>query len=295
MNFHHVVEALGILMFGLIFYSYAYRGFARTPAVARYRALLTGLAFGALTVLLMIVRIQVEPGVAMDARHIPVALIGLFEGAAAGLGAAGVAALYRAWMGGPGAIPGMLALLGVGLAAGVVRRRALRQGGVGFVHSAQLAGVTYVLTLVSFFSLGARGRHLFAEQWWELLLADAVGIGLGAALFVDVVERERRDAAEREAAALKSVATLANAAAHEINNPLTAVVGHLDLLSQRLPPGTREAEWVRRSKEASLRIAEIVTRMRRITRLETMDSPDHLPPILDIEKSSATPSPEERR
>jgi len=27
MNYHHVIEALGILMCGLIFYSYAYRWF----------------------------------------------------------------------------------------------------------------------------------------------------------------------------------------------------------------------------------------------------------------------------
>ena len=103
---------------------------------------------------------------------------------------------------------------------------------------------------------------------------------------MDVIERERREAAEREAAALRSVTMLANAAAHEINNPLTAVVGHLDLLSPHVPPGTREAEWLKRAKDASLRISEIVARMRHITHLEPMESPGHLPPTLDIEKSS---------
>jgi signal transduction histidine kinase len=294
MDVHHVVEALGILMCGVIFYSYAYRWLPLAPRLATGRSVVLGAAFGVITVALMIARIQVQPGVAMDVRHSPVALIGLFEGPAAGLTAAVAGALYRAWMGGPGAIAGIWALLLVGLAGGLVRRHALARGGVSLAHSLALAAITYAITAASFFSLGARGVRLFGEQWWELAAADLIGIGLAARLFVDVVERDRREAAEREAAALRSVTMLANAAAHEINNPLTAVVGHLDLMSQRLPEGSREAEWVKRCKDASLRISEIVARMRHITRLEPMESPGHLPPTLDIEKSSKEKSPEDR-
>lgn len=294
MNIHHVVEALGIVLFGVIFYSYGYRWFGDRRALAPYRGLVMGLAFGALTVALMIARIQVEPGVAMDTRHTPLALIGLFEGVTAGLSAAFLGALYRAWMGGAGAPPGIAALLMVGLAAGLVHRWAARRGGVGLLHSSALAAITYGLTAASFFWLGAGGRQMFAQQWWELLVADVVGIALAARLFVDVVERDRRQAAEREATALKSVAALANAAAHEINNPLTAIVGHLDLLGQRLPPGTPEAEWATRGRDAALRIAAIVARMRHITRLEPADSPEHLPPILDIQKSSDQKSSDDR-
>ena len=58
------------------------------------------------------------------------------------------------------------------------------------------------------------------------------------------------------------------------------------MLTQRLPAGTTEAEWVKRGRDASLRIAEIVARMRHITRLETVESQGPLPEILDIEKSS---------
>jgi signal transduction histidine kinase len=286
MNVHDVIEALGILMFGLIFYSYAYRWLPRLPRVAARRGVLLGAAFGLVTVALMIARIQIEPGVATDMRHSPVALIGLFEGTAAGVTAALVGALYRARMGGSGAVAGIWGLLAVGLASGLVRRHALKRGDVGLGHSLALAGITYALTAASFFSLGARGLRLFEDQWWALLAGDLIGIALTARLFMDVVERDRREAAEREAAALRSVTMLANAAAHEINNPLTSVVGHLDLLSPQVPPGTREAEWLKRAKDASLRISEIVARMRHITHLEPMESPGHLPPTLDIEKSS---------
>jgi signal transduction histidine kinase len=286
MDIHHVIEAGGILLFGVIVYSYAHRWFARAPAVAARRAPLMGVAFGLIAVALMIARIEVRPDLAMDARHVPVALIGLFEGVPAGLIAAGMAALYRGWMGGSGAGAGIVAVLAVGLAAGLLRRWSLRRSPIGLAQSAALALIVYAITAASFLSLGATGRRLFAVEWWGLLLAHAVGIGLAGRLFVDVVERERRDALEREATTLKSVAELANAAAHEINNPLAVVVGSLDLLGRRLPPGSKEADWVRRSQEASLRIHEIVGRMRHITHLERVETPDHLPPILDIRRSS---------
>jgi signal transduction histidine kinase len=290
MNYHDIIEALGILLCGTIFYSYAYRWFARVPRLAPYRGLIIGAAFGALTVALMIARIEIRPGIATDARHTTVALIGLFEGVTAGLSAGAVGAIYRAWEGGAGRPPGIAALLAVGLAAGLVHRWAAKRGGVRLGHSAVLAAITYALTVASFASLGADGWRRFAGQWWGLLVADAVGIWLAARLFVDVVERERRAAAEREAAALKSVAELANAAAHEINNPLTSVVGLLDLLAPRLPAGSREAEWAQNAKGAALRIAEIVRRMRHITRLEQAPSPEHLPQLLDLEKSAPDPS-----
>ena len=52
--------------------------------------------------------------------------------------------------------------------------------------------------------------------------------------FVDVTEQRRLQAAEQEAESLRAVAKLANAAAHEINNPLTVVGGNVHLLAARL-------------------------------------------------------------
>ena len=52
--------------------------------------------------------------------------------------------------------------------------------------------------------------------------------------FVDISERRRREVVEREAESLRAVARLANAAAHEINNPLTVVGGNMHLLAARI-------------------------------------------------------------
>jgi PAS domain S-box-containing protein len=99
-------------------------------------------------------------------------------------------------------------------------------------------------------------------------------------------ERETAEAALREAADLRAVALLASAAAHEINNPLTVVVGSLELLSRHHGPDQQERRWLERANAAAQRIRDIVARMTRITRIERTDARPGVPPMLDIHKSS---------
>lgn len=97
-------------------------------------------------------------------------------------------------------------------------------------------------------------------------------------VLVDLTDRKRA----AEAAALRSVAELANAAAHEINNPLTVVSAQLELIRDR---GDVDAR-IERAQEAARRIQDIVSHMLRITRLEpAKDWPPGLPPMLDIRRS----------
>jgi PAS domain S-box-containing protein len=97
-------------------------------------------------------------------------------------------------------------------------------------------------------------------------------------ILIDLTDRKRAE----ESTALRSVAELANAASHEINNPLTIVLGQLALLEKgRTAPGAIE-----RARAAALRIRDIVRHMTRITRLERSEgwSPS-LPPMLDLRRS----------
>ena len=85
---------------------------------------------------------------------------------------------------------------------------------------------------------------------------------------------------------MRAVAKLANATAHEINNPLAVIVGRLELLRRDLPadlPGKLVP-----IVDASKQIAEIIMHMGRLTRLETLDD---LPasPMLDLRRSSDSP------
>src|SRR5262249_59519200 len=97
----------------------------------------------------------------------------------------------------------------------------------------------------------------------------------------EAAPRGARGAPRRELSDLRAVTLVANAAAHEINNPLTVIVGSLELLQRRLPVGGPESRWIERAVDASQRIREIVARMTRITRVEASGSFPGVPAMLD--------------
>jgi PAS domain S-box-containing protein len=106
---------------------------------------------------------------------------------------------------------------------------------------------------------------------------------------LDISERRRRGRAERAAENLRSVTMLANAAAHEINNPLTIVAGSLQLLGTEI--GDRPAAQIHleRAQRAVQRITEMLDRMQSITRLEPLEELDTAGlPTLDLRRSSGS-------
>ncbi len=287
MEFHHVMEAAGVLVLGLVFYSYTFRW--RGPwgrLDSRAHQAVSGLAFGGLAVVLMISRIQVSSeGYFIDARAVPIALIGLIEGWPAALLASAVASCYRSWLGGAGAVAGVLGIVGIGVAASLVHVWARCGGGVKARHALALAGAAFAVTFFSFVVLGAHGFELFRPVAFPFFALSFVGIGLGAYLFRDVVESRTAETARRDAAELRAVTLLARAAAHEINNPLTIVMGGVGLVGKRLPADSEEAQWLARATDGAQRIKEIVERMNSITRVAEMPVQGMLPPMLDIRKS----------
>jgi PAS domain S-box-containing protein len=112
-------------------------------------------------------------------------------------------------------------------------------------------------------------------------------------IVVDITDRERAVAAEREAEALRAVTKLANGAAHEINNPLAVIMGDLDLMARRYAQDPEAMVRINRARGACRRIADMIGHMGRITRLEAFDQSPNLPPILDLRRSSAPEPPSE--
>jgi len=108
------------------------------------------------------------------------------------------------------------------------------------------------------------------EEYWEGTIED-------------ITDQRRADDAERRADTLRAVAQLANAAAHEINNPLAVIVGRLELLRRDLTIDQRSR--LVPIVEASKQIARIITHMGRMTRLETQDDLS-VSPMLDLRRSS---------
>jgi PAS domain S-box-containing protein len=114
----------------------------------------------------------------------------------------------------------------------------------------------------------------------------------GAVVVVtDVTSRTLEESARREADTLRSVAALAAAVKHEINNPLMTLTGNLELLERA---GTLDAAGralLRRALAAADEITRKVGRFGRLTRLELADEGVALPAMLDLDKSSSEQGP----
>ena len=89
--------------------------------------------------------------------------------------------------------------------------------------------------------------------------------------------------AEGESASLRAITQLANAAAHEINNPLSVITGQLHFLAKN--PAVAP-ERLAQMEEAAFRIREIVLQMLHLTRVEVVKQQHDLPEMLDLGRSS---------
>lgn len=106
------------------------------------------------------------------------------------------------------------------------------------------------------------------------------------ALISDVSDRKRAEAAERESERLRVLAETAGAAAHEINQPLTSLLGETELLLRKDCGETRETlETIHRSAQ---RISEIVSKMKNTRQYVTKPYMPRVD-IVDFEGSSAPP------
>lgn len=89
----------------------------------------------------------------------------------------------------------------------------------------------------------------------------------------DVTERKRFQAMmserQEESARQAMIVELAGAAAHELNQPLTAVMGYAELLNRRVPETDPSAHQVAIIYREAERMAEIVKKIARIIRYET--------------------------
>ena len=86
------------------------------------------------------------------------------------------------------------------------------------------------------------------------------------------------------------VAELAGAAAHELNQPLTSVMGYGELLKRRLDPGTAAYSAAEIIFNEAERMAEIVRKIGKITRYETKSYVGRAR-ILDLDRSAPSSTP----
>jgi PAS domain S-box-containing protein len=122
---------------------------------------------------------------------------------------------------------------------------------------------------------------------------DRAGRIVGASSIArDITEQRKVETARRERDLIRSVASLAAAAAHEINNTLSILMAQLELLAKDVPASGRGR--IDESLAATRQIHEIVRRLRHVQRIALVDPRANLDEMLDIRKSSAPAEGENR-
>ena len=129
-------------------------------------------------------------------------------------------------------------------------------------------------------------RRLDGRLIWVLA---SVSRGSGApradfeTTLIDITEQKAADE-------LRSIARLANAAAHEINNPLTLVLGRLAILREDPSLSPEARARIVQIHAAAERIREIVADMNHLTRVHLFEHTGRgLPEMIDIRKSAGGP------
>ena len=95
----------------------------------RLGELASGLIFGGVCLISMMIPIQLAPGVIVDGRTVLLSMAALFGGPVTGLTAGAVAGAYRMWLGGAGMVVGTV-LIGLAVVLGLAYRAAWMHGRV---------------------------------------------------------------------------------------------------------------------------------------------------------------------
>jgi len=158
----------------------------RLPPVTM--ALAIGLLFGLGAVLSIAFRISVMPGVYVDGRNIMTSLVALFGGPIAAMVTLIIAAAYRLWLGGDGAMSGVVSVLAAGLVglgfAGLKRRYALP------LNAVVLLGLGVVVVLIGTLSFALFHPAGSGQSTVALTIPLLIVTPLGTVLFGLALESE---------------------------------------------------------------------------------------------------------
>jgi hypothetical protein len=147
-------------------------------------------------------------------------------------------------------------------------------------------GISVSLPMASLHSLQqSRLRATYFGHGLIWLLGMA-GIGFSVRrVSQQMAERRRAEEEQRLRERLQGVIEMAGASCHELNQPLQAVVGHLDLLSRQMSKDAPQYKRVREIQEHTERMIEISSKLSQITKYVTRDYVDDIK-IVDIDKAS---------
>lgn len=183
---HVIIELIRNLGY-LALVGVAYGFMIRQVRTQPWLGLATGLAFGLGSILAMSDPVHLAPGVIFDERAVLIALAAPFGGPTAAAVAFALGAAFRLWLGGVGAMPGVLSMA-IAAAAGLViwymRRRRTGKPSTGEILRLAVLQLT---SLVSILTLPYEMREIVIR---EALLPSALIHFLGVMLLGHVLKSE---------------------------------------------------------------------------------------------------------
>ena len=91
-------------------------------------------------------------------------------------------------------------------------------------------------------------------------------------LLSQIAERERTETQLRQMQKLESIGQLTGGVAHDFNNLLTAIIGNLELLRKRVPPGPRSDRLIDGAMQGAQRGAALTQRLLAFARHQALDA-----------------------
>ena len=133
----------------------------------------------------------------------------------------------------------------------------------GLIGRLVVVGVMLLLVVRQTIVLRQRDRALIdaREQHHDAQQALAENRRLSAELEARIVAIREVETKLIDASRQKAVADLATQVAHEVNNPLTAVLGYAELLLAEVPPDGRGREELTTIRDEAIRARDIVRRL----------------------------------
>jgi PAS domain S-box-containing protein len=153
--------------------------------------LVSGLLFGAIAVVGMMTPFRAAAGIQYDGRSIIVAVAGVFGGPIVAVVAAIIAAAYRIWLGGAGAVAGTGVILWsamLGIAYHQLRDRHPAANRWPPLYALALAVHAGMLAM-QFTLLGDAGPSIVRQIWFPVLVVYPVGMLLVCRLMLDQEQR----------------------------------------------------------------------------------------------------------
>ena len=132
--------------------------------------------------------------------------------------------------------------------------------------------------------VGKSGEVIWVRTNARPIIKDGHTVGVQGVL-VDITDRKNAELDRIATEKMQVVLEMAGAAAHEFNQPLQVLAGHLELMCREMPSGHKCNERIEKISDQINRLKSITEKLNKVTRYKTKDYVAGKK-IIDIEASS---------